>query len=231
MMKSMRSKRVLIMLFGLTTASVYAQIPVTITSDIPATMHQIEIVAQWANQLELMRRQYDTLRQQYESITGSYRRGEFGLSASINSTSIVPGSWQEVVAQQQNGAYGSGQQNTERLIRTMPPELFRSPGGQDASTYKLSTDSVRAAMTGGDVLYAQVQTNLNNLTAMARQVDTTTNTKDAADLQNRIATENGMLQSAMAKLNVMNINLQANMLNQHNQSTSINQQRYRRAGS
>ena len=219
-----------IALSGMKAQTAFAQVPVTITSDFPSMVHQTEIIAQWTNQLQLMRNQYDTMRQQYQSITGTYGRGSIGLSASINSSSVVPGSWQEIVAQQQSGAFGTSQKNAELLIKTMPQELFRQPQGQGAASYKLSTDSVRAAISGGDLLFAQVQTNLNNLAVMAGQIDATANTKDAADLQNRITTENAMLQTAMAKLNVMNLNLQANMLNQQNQATAINQQRYKRSG-
>jgi type IV secretion system protein VirB5 len=61
---------------------------------------------------------------------------------------------------------------------------------------------------------------------MSQQVDTTTNVKDAQDLQNRISSENGMLSSAMAKLNAMNMNLQANLVNQQNQATAGNQKFY-----
>ncbi|CEE55421.1 Putative type IV secretion system protein VirB5 (fragment) [Xanthomonas citri pv. citri] len=35
-----------------------------------------------------------------------------------------------------------------------------------------------------------------------------------------------MMQSAMAKLNAMNMNLQANMVNQQNQATAANQNFY-----
>ena len=200
----------------------FAQLPVTITSNVPGSLEHIETIAK-------LKLQLDQLKQQYDAITGSYQRGVIGLSNAIKSASVVPGSWQEVVSRQNSGAFGASQSTYEKLIKTLPQELFQDPKGQSATTYKLSTDSVRAALTGGEALYAQVQTNLNNLAAMARQVDSTANTKDAADLQNRIATENGMLQSAMAKLNVMNMNLQANMLNQQNQATAINQQRYNRS--
>ena len=156
--------------------------------------------------------------------------GRLGLSESIRATSVVPGSWQEVVAQQQSGAFGSRQSFYEKLINTMPQDLFANPQAQNATTYKMSTDSVRAAMAGGDSLYSEVQTHLNNLTALSEQVDTTTNIKDAQDLQNRISSENGMLQSAMAKLNAMNMNLQANMVNQQNQATAATQKYFRRTG-
>jgi type IV secretion system protein VirB5 len=191
-------------------------------SDLLSIANQVETLARWAQQIAEMKRQYDQLKQQYDAVTGSYGRGQIGLADSIKATSVVPGSWQEVVALQSKGAYGTKQDQYEQLIKTMPQELFQNPQGQTASTYKLSTDSVRAAMSGGDALYAQVQTHLNNLAKLSQQVDSTSNVKDAQDLQNRIAAENGMLQSAMGKLNAMNLNLQANSLNQQNQATAEN---------
>ena len=204
----------------------YGQIPVTVTSDAPASMNQLETMARWAEQLKSMRDQYLKLSQQYEAITGHYGRGEFGLAESVKSASVVPGSWQDVVAQQKSGAFATFQKDVENLIHTLPMEKFRDPGSLNTADYKLSTDAVRATLSSGAVLYGQVQTNLNNLVAMASQIDLTSNAKDAADLQNRIASENGLLQSALAKMQVMNINLQAAMLNAQNQAAALNQLRY-----
>ncbi len=225
---TLRNKATLVTLI-LSVSLAHAQMPVTVTSDLPAIAHHLETMAHWANQLDMMHKQFEAMKQQYESITGSYHRGEIGLGESLKSLAAIPGTWQDVVAKQNSGEYGASKSNTEAVIKTMPQDLFRSPGGQDAATYKLSTDAVRAAMTGGDVLYAQVQINLKNLSVMAQLVDTTTNTKDAADLQNRIATENAILNSTMAKLSIMNMNLQANLLNQQNQATAASQTRYKRA--
>ena len=227
--KIQKTGKLVVFFLGFSTASVMAQIPVTVTTDIVAMANQFQTMSQWAEQLKQMRKQYDELHEQYNAIVGSYGRGAMGLAESIKSSSAVPGSWQEVVAQQKNGEFGSKLHATEQLIKTLPQHLFINPQGQDATDYKLSTDAVRAALTGGTELYAQVQKNLLNLTDMAKKVDETINVKDAADLLNRIAAENGILQSAMAKLNVMNINLQANMLNQQNQAISLNQQRYKRS--
>jgi type IV secretion system protein VirB5 len=185
-------------------------------------------VFQLQQQFQQLQKQYETIKQQYDAVTGSYGRGQIGLGDSISSASVVPGSWQEVVAQQQSGAYGSKLYFYEKLINTMPRDLFVDPQAQNATTYRMSTDSVRAAMAGGDSLYAEVQTHLNNLAAMSQQVDSTENIKDAQDLQNRIASESGMMQSAMAKLNAMNVNLYANMLNQQNQATAATQKYFRR---
>ncbi|AKK24993.1 type IV secretion system protein [Pandoraea oxalativorans] len=183
-------------------------------------------VLQLQQQFKQLEQQYDTLKSQYAAITGSYGRGQIGLSDALNAASVVPGSWQEVVAQQQSGAFAAKQADYEKLIKTMPQDVFANPQAQDATSYKMSTDAVRAALAGGDTLYSEVQTHLNNLARLSQQIDATTNIKDAQDLQNRISSENGMLQSAMAKLNAMNMNLQANMVNQQNQATAENQQFY-----
>nr|WP_241484892.1 type IV secretion system protein [Caballeronia zhejiangensis] len=185
---------------------------------------------QLQQQLTQLQDQYKTLKDQYAAITGTYGRGSIGLNQSISAASVVPGSWQEVVSQQQGGAFGSKQGFYEKLINTMPPDLFADPQAQSATTYKMSTDSVRAALAGGDSLYSEVQAHLNNLSVLSAQVDTTTNIKDAQDLQNRISSENGMLSSAMAKLNAMNMNLQANLVNQQNQATAATQKYFRRTG-
>lgn len=185
-------------------------------------------ILQLQQHLRQLQEQYATLQNQYAAITGSYGRGQVGLNDAVNSASVVPGSWQEVVAQQRNGRFAAKQATYEQLINTLPQDLFANPQAQHATTYKMSTDSVRAALAGGDALYSEVQTHLKNLTQMAQLVDSTANTKDAQDLQNRIATENGMLHSAIAKLNAMNMNLQANMVNQQNQATAATQKYFRR---
>ena len=183
-----------------------------------------------AQQYLVLKDQLDTLKQSYEtqsrtldSLKGSYGRGSIGLNDAINAASVVPGSWQEVVSRQGSGAYGSKQSYYEQLINTMPQELFNNPQGQRAQGYQLSSDSVRAAMSGGDALYSEVQVHLNNLATLSAQVDHTANAKDAADLQNRIAAENGMLSSAQSKLAALNMNLQANLNNSENQATADNE--------
>ncbi len=183
-------------------------------------------IAQMAQQLQQLKAQYELLRQQYESVTGSYGRGS-GIDAALNASSVVPGSWQDVVRQQKSGVFANKQSYYEKLIGTLPRELFQNPDGREAGAYRLSTDAVRAAMAGGDALYAQVQQHINNLTRLARQVDDTANIKDAQDLQNRIQVENALLQTAMARMNAMTSNLQANQLNLQNQSKAVNQRYFR----
>lgn len=181
----------------------------------------VAAVTQLQQQLTQLKQQYDQLKSIYSATTGSYGRGALGLTQSLNASQIVPGSWQDVVQQQAQGAYGAKQQQYEALIKTLPPSVFQNPTGRSATSYKMSSDAVRAAMAGGDSLYSVVQTHLNNLQALSAQVDQTTNLKDAQDLQNRIQVENGFVQTALAKMNAMNMNLQANALNDSTQGQAV----------
>lgn len=179
--------------------------------------------AQQVQEIQYLQNQYNTLKQQYAAVTGSYGRGHIGLSDAINASQIVPGSWQDIVNQQNNGAFGVKQAYYEQQINTLPPSSFQDPQSQRAMDYKSSTDSVRASLAGGDVLYAETQTHLNNITTLSQQIDSTTNVKDAQDLQNRIAAESAMLNTAQTKLTALNVNLAANQLNEQNQADALNQ--------
>lgn len=171
-----------------------------------------------AQQGQQLKREYDTLNQQYHAITGSYGRGASGLNNAIDASSIVPGSWQDVVSQQRSGMYGSRQSDYEKVINTVPIDTFQDKAA--GSNYKMSTDSVRAAMAGGESLFDEAQTHLENFQNLSLQVDSTTNLKDAADLQNRMSAEAGMAQAALTKAQVLNTNLSANRLNAENQEAA-----------
>nr|QOQ33329.1 Minor pilin of type IV secretion complex, VirB5 [Pseudomonas syringae pv. actinidiae] len=205
-------------------SSAHAGVP---TFDYANAAAMAQELAQLQEQFKVLKQQYETQTSIMNNMQGSYGRGAIGLNDSINSASVVPGSWQEVVSRQNSGAYGSKQSYYEELVNTLPQELFASPDSNRARGYQLSSNSVVAAMSAGEALYSEVQTHLNNLTTLGMQVDNTTNAKDAADLQNRIATENGMLSSAQSKLQALNMNLQANLANQENQATSQNEQFFR----
>ncbi|OTP78495.1 Minor pilin of type IV secretion complex (VirB5) [Caballeronia sordidicola] len=175
-------------------------------------------VLQLQQSYSMLKQQADQLKSQYDAVTRSYGRGASGLSDSIDASSIVPGSWQDVVSQQKSGVYGGRQAAYEKVMNTMSPDSFQDKA--QGSNYKMSTDSVRATMAGGESLYDEAQTHLQNFQSLAHQVDSTANVKDAADLQNRMTGELGMAQAAQTKLQALNANLVANQVNESNQATA-----------
>lgn len=186
-------------------------------------------IVQLKLQYDQLLQQYDTLRDQYAAVIGHYGRGA-GFGEAIDAATVVPGSWQSVVAEQAKGAFGARQAQAEALIQTEPPAGFADPDSHTATGYRLSTDAVRSAIAGGDALYGQVQVHLSNLARLGQQVDTTENIKDGQDLQNRIAAESGLLQSALAKLTTLNMNLQASLANHVNQATAQRQRYFSAVG-
>lgn len=81
--------------------SALAQIPVTITSDIPATLNQVQTMAQWTQQIAGMKQQYDQMQtdyqqmvRQYESTTGSRDLGQIMNDPKLRN--YLPNDWQDV---------------------------------------------------------------------------------------------------------------------------------------
>ncbi|MGZ2749908.1 type IV secretion system protein [Burkholderia stagnalis] len=162
--------------------------------------------------------QIANLKQQISAVTGAYQRGVQGLQDAVSAAKSLPSTWQDVVAQQAQGAYSSAQAAVEKVIQTANPSTFVN--SLTGATYKMATDSARTALAGSQTLYDEAQTHLNNFVQLAQQVDTTVNVKDAADLQNRMTAELGMAQAAQTKLQAFAANLQANQLNESNQATA-----------
>jgi type IV secretion system protein VirB5 len=72
-----RAKRLLlgVVVSAVLTGGAGAQIPVTVTSDVPATMHQIETIMKWTEQLRSMSDQLDQMRQVYGTLQGMRNLG------------------------------------------------------------------------------------------------------------------------------------------------------------
>ncbi|SAL05222.1 type IV secretion system family protein [Caballeronia calidae] len=171
---------------------------------------------QLAQQLQTMGEQLDQLKKQYATVVGSYGRGAEGLAGAINSSAVVPGSWQDVVAQQKNGTYANLQSTYGQVMNALSPSSFSN--SNQGANYKLNTDATLAGLSVSEALYNESQTHLQNFQTLAQQVDTTQNVKDAADLQNRMTAELGMAQAAQTKLQALTARLSASQLNGSNQA-------------
>src|SRR5471032_1179789 len=94
-------KKIMAICFVACTPTVFAQIPVTVTSDIPSTLNQIQTMAQWANQYQQMISQISQMKQQYAALTGS--RGLGQILNNPASRSYLPDEWAGVYDQVRNG--------------------------------------------------------------------------------------------------------------------------------
>lgn len=190
--------------------SVYAQFAVI---DVANLIQSIQQYLQMVEQIAQLKSQLVELRNQYSAITGSYGAGGLLQAESLGAEGIVPGSWQEVVKLQQAGKYQSKMDYYEGLMKTVDPSLFAKDRSRNAGAYQLSYDNTRAAFAVTDATYDAVEIHRRNIEQLIQRIDGTQNIKEATDLNNRLVSENAMLQIAIARLSAVQGNLSASAEN------------------
>jgi type IV secretion system protein VirB5 len=83
------------------TSPAFAQIPVTVTSDVPGTAFHIEDIAKYVEQIAQMKMQVEQLQQTYASMTGT--RGIGQLFQNPQLANMLPSNWQGVYSSVANG--------------------------------------------------------------------------------------------------------------------------------
>lgn len=171
-----------------------AQWSVNVNSDIPGTIHQIQTMAQWAKQYEQMVSQITQMKSQYEAITGTRNLGQILNNPALRT--YLPDQWASIYDQVRTGGL---------------PGL----SGKASSIY--SAEGFDANATGGrkrqlDVLaankaitmqaYESTLARVNNIHGLMQQADAAGDMKAAADLQNRMAAENALIQNEQIRLNL-----------------------------
>ena len=193
----------------------HAQWAVIDVSNLQQNMQQY---VQMVEQVSQLKAQLAQLKDQYRAVTGSYGIGSLLQEETLTAGSIVPGSWQEVVRLQQAGKYKIKMDYYEGLMKAVDPALLEKNTTRSAGAYKLSYDNTRAAFAVTDATYESVETHRRNIEQLVRRIDSTQNIKEAADLNNRLISENAMLQIAIARLAAVQGNLNASAQNDRLQS-------------
>lgn len=191
------------------------------TFDASNLIQNLAQYAQMVEQVAQLKSQLEQLKNQYQAVTGNYGIGGLGQGDTFAAESIVPGSWQEVVSQQQAGKYKTKVDYYEKLMRTVDPALFDKDKSRSTGAYKLSYDNTRAAFAVTDATYDAVDTHRKNIEQLIRRIDSTQNIKEATDLNNRLVSENAMLQISVARLAAVQSNLTASSQNDRVQSQAM----------
>lgn len=192
-----------------------AQMAVIDASNLRQSIQQYQ---QMVEQVTQLKAQLEQLKTQYQAITGSYGVGSVLQSEALAAESIVPGSWQDIVKLQQSGAYKTKMDYYEGLMKAVDPALLDSERSRSTGAYKLSYDNTRAAFAVTNATYDAVEVHRRNIEQLIQRIDATRNIKEAADLNNRLISENSMLQIAIARLAAVQGNLSASAQNDRLQS-------------
>lgn len=195
--------------------------------DISNLQQNIQQYMQMVEQVNQLKAQLEQLKEQYRAVTGSYGIGGLLQEETFAAGNIVPGSWQEVVRLQQAGKYKSKLDYYEGLMKAVDPLLFEKNTTRNSGAYKLSYDNTRAAFAVTDATYESVETHRRNIEQLVRRIDSTQNIKEATDLNNRLISENAMLQVAVARLAAVQGNLSASAQNEQVQSQATRTEMFR----
>lgn len=187
--------------------SAQAQIPVTITSDIPATLNQVQTMAQWTQQIAGMKQQYDQMQtdyqqmvRQYESTTGSRDLGQIMNDPKLKN--YLPNDWQDVYDSVKKSGY-SGLSGSAKSI-------YENNQAYDGCAHIVSelertsceARSVKGAQDKGFALeaYGAAQARMGQIDQLMAEINNTQDPKAIAELQSRISVEQANIQNEQTKL-------------------------------
>ena len=199
----MFKKLILAFVFAVTSASSFAQIPVTVTSDVPGTLQHIETMAQWASQIAQLKRDYDLAKQQFDSLNGLRNINQL-LSDRMLYQALPPD------LQVAYRAIKNGTNNTASDISGSLNEIARINRARECAAVNSSTAAQTVCNNKwtdmsmqnyvGQQGYDNAAKNIQDLQKFAYTLGASPDAKSVQDLQARIAIEQVKVQNEQAKL-------------------------------
>ncbi|MFC3279292.1 P-type DNA transfer protein VirB5 [Xanthomonas fragariae] len=186
-----------------------AQVPVTVTSDLPAITNQIETMAKWKTQYDQMVGQLNQVQKQYEAVTGPRGLGQIMNNPALRD--YLPSDWQNVYDSVRSGGYNGlsgsaasiyNQNKVYDACASVPQADARA--ACQAAAVKPSQDKAFATAA-----YAAAKSRLDQIDSLMRQINQTQDPKSIAELQGRIASEQAMIANEQIKLQLFQMMAQA----------------------
>ncbi|MEJ8852143.1 P-type DNA transfer protein VirB5 [Variovorax rhizosphaerae] len=204
---SIQTKRALMSAIASTcfTGAALGQIPVTVTSDIPATMNHLQNIAKWSDQLSSMAKQLDQMKQVYGTLQGVRNLGSLMNNDLL--TQYLPQDYAAAVRSMRNGigAFASISGSVSDIVRA----------NQLRSCAELNSDAaMRAACTQqwqqlalqrqiGEMGYKKASDNIRNLQTFVISINASTDQKAISEIQARIQVETVRMQNEQIKLSTI----------------------------
>jgi type IV secretion system protein VirB5 len=182
-----------------------AQIPVTVTSDVPAMINQIETIAKWAEQLSAMQQQLGQLRQLYGTLQGVRNLGSLMNDELL--VQYLPTDYADAVRALRDGSGSlagiSG--SLDDIVRSAQlrscVELHADPVMRTRCTDSWRQLALQKHI--GDAGYRKAADNIRRLQDFVRSVNGSTDQKAISELQARIQIETVRMQNEQIKLSTI----------------------------
>lgn len=213
-MKKLKSLIFGLLLLGLAPAA-QAALPVYDSASIKQAIMEFQ---QLKKQYDMLKKQYDEMVAVKDSMTGNYGMGILlnGIEEEA-SRRALPQTWQEVVEMQKKGFYGDLLKHYSDMLPKIDTNfLSANQKDRDVIGYKVSKDHTQSAFAATEAVYNQLDKRLKTIEELMGQIDQTQNIKQAMDLNSRIVAETGFVSLDLARLNSMQLSLQAVFQNESN---------------
>lgn len=184
---------------------VRAQVPVTVTSDFPATVNQIETIAKWVEQLGAMEKQLAQLKQLYGTLQGGRNLGSL-----LNNDLLVqylPEDYASAVRALQDGggAFAGISGTLDEIVRTSQLRSCADLNADASLRTQCTQQWQRLALQKhiGDLGYRKAAQNIRNLQAFVSSINASTDQKAIAEVQARIQVETVRMHNEQVKLSTV----------------------------
>lgn len=184
---------------------VHAQIPVTVTSDIPATINQIETIAKWMEQLSAMSKQLDQMKQLYGTLQGARNMGSL-LNNDLLKQYLPEDYLAATRAMQTNsGAFASSSGALDDIVRASQLHSCAQLNADPAMRRRCTQQWQKLALQKqiGDLGYRKAAENIRNLQTFVGSINASTDQKTIAEVQARIQVETVRMQNEQIKLSAI----------------------------
>jgi type IV secretion system protein VirB5 len=151
-------------------------------------------VAQALETVAQLKQQLSTLQQQYNALTGTRNLGDILNNPALRQ--YLPDDWANVYDKVKSGKY-QGITGAATAIKDAEKLYSNDPNQQRV----YDTMASNKAMT--QEAYKNTMSRLDNIQSLMSQINAAQDTKAAADLQNRLSSENAMIQNEQTRLNLM----------------------------
>lgn len=214
------------MIFGVIAALLFAtaaqaQVPVTVTSDVPGTLNHLETIAKWKAQFDQMTNQLKQLEQQYTAVTGSRNLGEIFNNPALRD--YLPKDWQQTYdAVKAGGVEGLTGRGKSIYEASKVFDLCSAMTMLDQRR-NCEAQAVKGAQDKGFAMEAfdAAKSRINELDGLMKSINSTNDPKAVGELQARIAVEQARIQNEQTKLQLYQMVAQAEDRLQQQQQKEI----------
>ncbi len=174
--------------------SANAQLAVAVAVDVPSTINQMQTMAQWAKQYQQMVQQITHLKSQIDAVTGARNLGQIYNNPALRT--YLPDEWASIYDRVRRGQLQG--------LSGKAASIFSAEGFDADATggRKRQLDVMAANKAMTMQAYDATLARVNNINELMKQADAAKDVKAAADLQNRMAAENAMIQNEQIRLNL-----------------------------